>query len=84
MMAKVARYTLAQNANRQALFEEIWQQYPRLRGQTARTMHLALELMADGDGIVSRAVSAAPPELVVVTAAEEPEIDDSLFAGVEI
>jgi hypothetical protein len=41
------RYTLIRNADRQALFEEIWQEYPRLRGDTARTMHLALEMMAD-------------------------------------
>jgi len=82
------RYTLVQNPRRQSLFEEIWERYPRLRGDTARTMDLALELMADGapqkrpelGSHAPNITPAAPPEPQI----EDPEIDDNIFAGVEI
>jgi hypothetical protein len=91
MMAAPPRYTLVQNQQRQALFEEIWQEYPRLRGDTARTMHLALEMMADSaprhrpepDRTGQNRIEHRPAPSLDAQA-DEPEINDDIFAGVEI
>lgn len=86
MMAAPPRYTLVQNQRRQALFEQIWERYPWLRGDHARTLDFTLGIVADGvprlqTDLPKHTSNIAPVE---VEAIPELEIDNDIFAEVEI
>lgn len=88
MMAAPPRYTLVQNEEVDALFAEIWQQYPRLAGKAARTIRLALESLADGvpqnRTEPDRTGQNVTPDPPLDIPDDEIEVADDIFAGVEI
>ncbi len=77
-----ARYTLNRNDAREQLFQEIWQKRPRLAGDYAKTLDLALEELADRLSGIAPIVQSQPVPVEVET--ESVEIDDDLFGQIEI